>query len=95
MELIPLPFEERVSLDGEKKAKMVKQLLEGVRLQIEKKNKLYASKANKGRKLIVFQPGNWVWLHMRIKLTFQVSMVLVLPLMLLILHCLTQILIRG
>jgi len=29
------------------------------------------------------------------KLTFQVSMVLVLPLMLLILHCLTQILIRG
>jgi Sec-independent protein secretion pathway component TatC len=95
MELIPLPFEERVSLDGEKKAKMVKQLLEGVRLQIEKKNKLYASKANKGRKLIVFQPGNWVWLHMRTKLTFQVSMVLVLPLMLLILHCLTQILIRG
>jgi len=36
--LIPLPFEERVSLDGEKKAKMVRQLHEGVRLQIEKKN---------------------------------------------------------
>jgi hypothetical protein len=43
MDLIHLPFEERVSLDGEKKAKMVRQLHEGVRLQIEKKNRLYAS----------------------------------------------------
>jgi len=65
MDLIPLPFEETVSLDGEKKAKMVRQLDEGVRLQIEKKNRLYASKANKGRKLVVFQPGDWVWVHMR------------------------------
>jgi len=58
MDLIPLPFEEKVSLDGEKKAKMVRQLHKGVRLQIEKKNRLYASKANKGRKLVVFQPGD-------------------------------------
>ena len=56
MDLNPLPFEERVSLDGEKKAKMVRQLHEGVRLQIEKKNRRYASKANMGRKL--------VWVHM-------------------------------
>ena len=104
---------------------MVRQLHEGVRLQILKKNRLYASKANKGRKLVVFQPGDWVWVHMRkeqfpnqrksklqsrgdgpfqvlerindnaYKIVFQVSMVLVLPLMLLILCCLTQILIRG
>jgi hypothetical protein len=65
MDLIPLPFEEKVSLDGEKKAKMVRQLHEKVQLQIEKKNRLYASKANKGRKLVVFQPGDWVWVHMR------------------------------
>ena len=44
---------------------MVRQLHEGVRMQIEKKNRLYASKANKGRKLVVFQPGDWVWVHMR------------------------------
>ena len=37
LDLIPLPFEERVSLDGEKKVEMVRQLHEGVRLQIEKK----------------------------------------------------------
>jgi hypothetical protein len=66
MDLIPLPFEEKVSLNGEKKANMVRQLHEEVRLQIEKKNRFYASKANKGRKLVVFQPGDWVWVHMRI-----------------------------
>jgi hypothetical protein len=44
---------------------MVRQLHKGVRFQIEKKNRLYASKANKGRKLVVFQPGNGVWVHMR------------------------------
>jgi hypothetical protein len=65
MDLIPLSFEEKVSLDGEKMTKMVRQLHEGVRLQIEKKNRLYASKANKGRKLVVFQPSDWVWVHMR------------------------------
>jgi hypothetical protein len=58
MDLIHLPFEERVSLDGEKKAKMVRQLYKGARLQIEKKNRLYASKANKVRKQVVFLPGD-------------------------------------
>jgi hypothetical protein len=47
IELIPLPLKERVSLDGEKKAKMVRQLHERVRLQIKKRNGLYASKVNK------------------------------------------------
>ena len=64
MNLIPLSFEEMASLDGEKKAKMVRQLHEGVRLQIGKKNKLYASKANKGRKQVIFQHDDWFWVHM-------------------------------
>jgi hypothetical protein len=48
MNLIHLPLEERVSLDGEKKTKMVRELHKGVQVQIEKRNKLYSSKANKG-----------------------------------------------
>ena len=64
MDLIPLSFEERVSLDGENKAKMVRQLNEGIRLQIEKTNGLYAFKANKGRKQVVFQPDDLVWVYM-------------------------------
>jgi hypothetical protein len=65
MDLIPLSFEEMVNLDGEKKAKMVRQLHEGVRLKIEKKNRLYAYKASKQ---VFFQPGDWVWMHMRKKI---------------------------
>jgi hypothetical protein len=33
----------------------------------EKKNEQYATKANKGRRQVIFEPGDWVWLHMRKK----------------------------
>ncbi|KAL3566434.1 hypothetical protein D5086_031849 [Populus alba] len=65
MDLIPLPIDERVSLDGNRKAQVVKTLYESVRQQIERRNCVYATKANKGRKHVVFQPGDWVWVHMR------------------------------
>ena len=32
---------------------------------IEKRTQQYATQANKGRKKVVFEPGDWVWLHMR------------------------------
>ena len=50
MDLIHSPCEEKKSLDGEKKTKKVRQLHEGVQLQIEKTNRLYFSKANKENK---------------------------------------------
>uniref|UniRef100_A0A2N9J0K3 Reverse transcriptase RNase H-like domain-containing protein n=1 Tax=Fagus sylvatica TaxID=28930 RepID=A0A2N9J0K3_FAGSY len=56
---------ERTSLDGQKKAEMVKKLPETVRQHIEKKNEQYANKANKGRRQVIFEPGDWVWVHMR------------------------------
>ncbi|KAH9734748.1 Endonuclease [Citrus sinensis] len=31
----------------------------------EKRTEQYANQANKGRKQVVFQPGDWVWVHMR------------------------------
>ena len=43
---------------------MVKTLHESVRQQIEKRNRVCATKANNGRKHVVFQPSNWVWVHM-------------------------------
>uniref|UniRef100_A0A2N9HFG3 Reverse transcriptase/retrotransposon-derived protein RNase H-like domain-containing protein n=1 Tax=Fagus sylvatica TaxID=28930 RepID=A0A2N9HFG3_FAGSY len=58
-------FNERTSLDGQKKAEMVKKLHESVRQHIEKKNEQYANKANKGRRQVIFEPGDWVWVHMR------------------------------
>ncbi|KAL6340737.1 hypothetical protein AAG906_022237 [Vitis piasezkii] len=57
-----LPF---IDLDGEKKAEMVKKLHESVQKHIEKKNEQYATKANKGRRQVLFEPGDWVWVHMR------------------------------
>uniref|UniRef100_A0A2N9F337 Reverse transcriptase RNase H-like domain-containing protein n=1 Tax=Fagus sylvatica TaxID=28930 RepID=A0A2N9F337_FAGSY len=53
------------SLDGQKKAELVKSLHERVRLQIAQKNERVASQANKGRRRVIFEPGDWVWIHMR------------------------------
>jgi hypothetical protein len=67
IDLIPLLLKEMVILDGEKKAKMVRQIQEGFQLQIEKRNILYISKAKKGCKQVIFQPSDWVWVHMHKK----------------------------
>ena len=65
LDLLPLPINEMTSLDGQKKAEMVKKLHESVRQHIEKKNEQYATKANKSRQQVLFEPGDWVWVHMR------------------------------
>jgi len=65
MDLIPLPINERVNLDGKKKAEMVKKIRERVKQQIEKKNEQYATHANKRRRRVTFEPRDWVWVHMR------------------------------
>jgi hypothetical protein len=38
---------------------------ESVRQHIKKKHEQYATKANKGRRQVIFEPGDWVWVHMR------------------------------
>src|SRR2546425_6178630 len=63
LDLVSLPTNEFLSLDGEKKAKLVKEMHEKAKERIEKRNKTYADSANKGRKDIQFQKGDWVWVH--------------------------------
>jgi hypothetical protein len=65
LDLSPLPLTEHVNLDGKKKADFVKQIHEKARLNIERRTEQYATQANKGRRKQVFEPGYWVWLHMR------------------------------
>ena len=48
LDLMPLPVDGKSSLDGQKKAELVKSLHERVRLQIVQKNERVASQANKG-----------------------------------------------
>ena len=56
---------EMTSLDGEKKAEMVKKLHESVHQHIEKKIEQCVTKANKGCRQVLFEPGDWVWVHIR------------------------------
>jgi hypothetical protein len=65
LDLSPLPLTEHVNLDGKKKADFVKQIHEKARLNIERRTDQYVTQANKGRRQLVFEPGDWVWLHMR------------------------------
>ena len=65
LDLIPLPLSEVSSLDGKRKADMVKKMHEEARQHIQKKNEQNAIRANKGRKKVIFEPGDWVWVHMR------------------------------
>jgi hypothetical protein len=65
LDLSPLPLTEHVNLDGKKKADFVKQIHEKTRLNIERRTEQYATQANKGRRQLVFEHGDWVWLHMR------------------------------
>lgn len=50
-----------VNLDGKKKTKIVKQMHEFAKFNIEWRTEQYAN----GRHKLVFEPSNWVWLHMR------------------------------
>ena len=43
----------------------MRKLHEQVKTQIEKKVEGYSKQANKGRKKVIFELGDWVWVHMR------------------------------
>ena len=65
LDLMPLPVDGRSSLDGQKKAELVKSLHERVWLQIAQKNEKVTAQANKGRRRVIFESRDWVWVHMR------------------------------
>ncbi|KAH9769333.1 Endonuclease [Citrus sinensis] len=65
LDLTPLPISEHVNLDGKKNAKIVKQIHERAKFNIERRTEQYAKQTNKGRHKLVFEPGDSVWLHMR------------------------------
>ncbi|KAF7835592.1 putative gag-pol polyprotein [Senna tora] len=58
LDLVPLPVNEIASLDGKRKAELVRKIHEEARLHVLEKNKQATKHANKGRKLVNFQPGD-------------------------------------
>ncbi|KAG8481073.1 hypothetical protein CXB51_025807 [Gossypium anomalum] len=65
LDLIPLPNDQIINIDAKKKADYVKQLHQKVKANIEARTEQYVRKANKGRRQVIFEPGDWVWVHMR------------------------------
>ncbi|XP_073063949.1 uncharacterized protein [Primulina eburnea] len=65
LDLMSLPVSERLNMDVKKKAEFVRGLHEKAKANIEKKNEQYVKQANKGKKKVVFEKGDWVWLHLR------------------------------
>ncbi|XP_060210611.1 uncharacterized protein LOC132637556 [Lycium barbarum] len=65
LDLLPLPTDNIVNLDGRKKAEMMKKIHEQTNLAIERKNEQTALRRNKGRKSIILKPGDQVWVHFR------------------------------
>jgi hypothetical protein len=67
IDLLSLPVQECVNLDASKCADLVKKIHEQARTNIEKMTKTYEKQVNKGRKKIVLEPGQLVWIHLRKK----------------------------
>ena len=65
LDLTSLPLSECANLDGKKNVEFVKQIHEKARLNIEKMMEHYAKQANKGRRQLIFELEDWVWLHMQ------------------------------
>lgn len=66
--MLPLYVGERVCLDGNKKAKMVKKHHKSVWKQIKRKNNQCVSKTNKSSKCVIFEPCDLIWVHTRKKI---------------------------
>ncbi|WVZ80568.1 hypothetical protein U9M48_028035 [Paspalum notatum var. saurae] len=56
---------ERVNFDASKRAEFVNNIHDRARANIEKMTKKYEKHANKGRRKVLFKPGDLVWVHLR------------------------------
>lgn len=69
LDLMPLAIDSITSIDGEKKAKLVKSIhkkkkKKTKRKLIDKTNQTNTNRVNKGHKHVVFEFDIWVWVHM-------------------------------
>ena len=66
LDLLPMPnFSILKQKESQAKADYVRKLHEKVKAQIENKLEGYSKQSNKRRKKVIFEPGDWVWVHMR------------------------------
>ncbi|KAL4386359.1 hypothetical protein GQ457_09G017630 [Hibiscus cannabinus] len=65
LDLLPLPREQVMNSDGQSKAEYVRKLHQQVKENLERRTQQYEKQANKGRKRVTFEVGDWVWVHFR------------------------------
>ena len=65
IDLLPLPSSEKVNFDAKQRAKLILKMHELTKENIERMNAKYKLAGDKGRKHVVFAPGDLVWLHLR------------------------------
>ncbi|KAL4278676.1 hypothetical protein GQ457_03G017510 [Hibiscus cannabinus] len=65
LDLLPLPHEQVMNRDGQSKAEYVKKLHQQVKENLERRTQQYEKQANKGKKRVTFEVGDWVWVHFR------------------------------
>jgi len=65
LDLVPRPLDGKLSVEADKRVEEIKHLHERVKLRIEKSDATYQAQANKHKRIVVFQPGDLVWVHLR------------------------------
>lgn len=65
LDLTPLSLQKISNIDGQQRVEVVKAIHEKTRQCLKKHNKSYVHNDNKGRKHVVFQPVDWLWVHMQ------------------------------
>ncbi|KAL4379292.1 hypothetical protein GQ457_02G026260 [Hibiscus cannabinus] len=65
LDMLPLPFEQVMNRDGQSKAEFVMKLHQQVKENLERRTRQYETRANKGKKRVTFDVGDWVWVHFR------------------------------
>src|SRR4051812_49140570 len=65
IDFLPLPSSEKVNFDAKKRAELILKMHELTKENIERMNARYKFAGDKGRKHVVFELGDLVWLHLR------------------------------
>ena len=63
--MLPLPSSEKVNFDAKERVELILKMHELTKENIERMNAKYKLAGDKGRKPVVFAPGDLVWLHLR------------------------------
>ena len=65
IDLLPLPSSEKVNFDAKQRAELILKMHKLTKENIERMNAKHKLAGDKGRKHVVFAPGDLVWLHLR------------------------------